>query len=692
MSESDKDQDPSTWYPLRNRQHDHRGWRPLRGKIMDDAETAAGESVRLVTTLQWQLEDAPLGEEALHSFGQNGPPMNVMDACPESGKLFVANQRRLVQLSIDELSRSARAMETDGANAPRRRPTEEAASLLLPAQANRVRCGYVGRRPVVVAVDSVGGVTVAATTADAVQAVATLSNFQPTRSGARSGPGVNPNSLPMSTWGIALEHHPSSSSRAQPPAWHSDASDEDSDDPEGYVLVSANDHCVKSFALKPDGAPSRHRRGSEPPHAAHPSGGGGLRPAAGQRRWSMVDAARSLPPASMRLPDRRRVQEDPDERLADKASAMRVMLVHSSNIPSIDVADGQLLSASLDGHVCRVTLPKSRVEHGLPAATGGQHQAAPAAGGYGGQPAAASPAVPARNGYTAAAAEAPDSGLDAAALPHDMAAYVGRGPVQTAACFLPQPAEPGTGLWNVSWIPLKTIRALESEGQEPDSDGPAIEWKTAPGAPPLAHELLKAYVLPFLEAEQLLGKLQAVSVGHAALARQEVEAEHRTEHVAMCIDSTNAYLLNDDLKLIARLPLLVDVVFAHARYVPEISSILVASKFETSPRKQMAAITVWRRRRSLHFRLAASTLQTWPSKGEQPYTNHPPNLCVGMTTAPSTVSAPAGGLPPRPSDAVTGAAAGASSAADLFVLLASRHLSCHSIARDIEATGWRLGS
>lgn len=40
----------------------------------------------------WEVPKLPLGAQELWHFGPNGPPMNVMDACPVSKMLWVGNQ------------------------------------------------------------------------------------------------------------------------------------------------------------------------------------------------------------------------------------------------------------------------------------------------------------------------------------------------------------------------------------------------------------------------------------------------------------------------------------------------------------------------------------------------------------------------------------------------------------------------
>ena len=56
------------------------------------ADKAAALSLNLNWKKIWEVPKVPLGTAELWQFGPNGPPMNVMDTCPVSNMLWIANQ------------------------------------------------------------------------------------------------------------------------------------------------------------------------------------------------------------------------------------------------------------------------------------------------------------------------------------------------------------------------------------------------------------------------------------------------------------------------------------------------------------------------------------------------------------------------------------------------------------------------
>lgn len=56
------------------------------------ADKAAALSFNLNWKKIWEVPKVPLGTAELWQFGPNGPPMNVMDTCPVSNMLWIANQ------------------------------------------------------------------------------------------------------------------------------------------------------------------------------------------------------------------------------------------------------------------------------------------------------------------------------------------------------------------------------------------------------------------------------------------------------------------------------------------------------------------------------------------------------------------------------------------------------------------------
>ncbi|CAK0831446.1 unnamed protein product [Prorocentrum cordatum] len=242
-------------------------------------------------TLAWQLLSAPLGRESLGAFGVNGPPMNVMDCCPVSGRVFVANQRSLLGFSLASLRRLATQENAAGTAL---REDQEAAEggewrcerpLLLRAQANRLRCGQIAGRAVVATVDAAGGVTVVPSDRAGLEPVVTVTNKARARASGDRGCRVRPDAwtasehrgalvnpmapdeaawtgAPVSTWGLALAPHGD-----QPP-----------ESGVGALAVSANDHEVRVWFV----APPRGERADawEPPGGPSVDLAGGLLAAA----------------------------------------------------------------------------------------------------------------------------------------------------------------------------------------------------------------------------------------------------------------------------------------------------------------------------------------------------------------------------------------------------------------------------
>jgi len=218
-----------------------------------------------------------VGPDSLQAFGMNGPPMNILDVCCKSQRIFVANQRQIVSLSMD---------------GPDASPTIPVGPS-IPGQANRLRCGVVGGTPVAVVADSRGGVSMVSTEAVGNGRPATMFSVQNKD---------NLNANPISTWGIALEH-------------------QERDNTSFDVVVSANDYCVKAWTLSP-------------PCISAQSGP--------QPRWPMA--------------------------LERQQRVPRVVGQHYGNIPSIDLANGLVVSVSLDGQISVVPVCNKDTLHSPPLA------------------------------------------------------------------------------------------------------------------------------------------------------------------------------------------------------------------------------------------------------------------------------------------------------------------------------------
>eukprot|EP00927_Polykrikos_kofoidii_P076715 TRINITY_DN73755_c0_g1_i1.p1 TRINITY_DN73755_c0_g1~~TRINITY_DN73755_c0_g1_i1.p1 ORF type:complete len:826 (+),score=125.15 TRINITY_DN73755_c0_g1_i1:159-2636(+) len=691
----------------------------LLGVHFDDEESAACRSVSITAKLCWEVDDAPVGPEALTRFGPNGPPMNIMDGCAETRKLFVANQRRLVGLSVDALkSFSERRIPNINQSAQ--------AAAMLSAPVNRVRCGYIGRRPVVVAVDSRGSVVVVPTTDPRMSIAASMTNYAAEPVGQPSSGRIP---RPTSTWGVALSRFPTRRPSSE---------DEDI----GYVVASANDHCVKRWILR------------APPDALHGTGEGSValagqtaRRSAGllsndvlptSRKWSVLssnfrDAGRTSRSASSALQS---VAALPAAEVAvsssaagaasvggdgvtsftepaapgvsattaaadavvqtaspsaaaaagetqaaaeasDLADTAQALLMHRGNVPSIDLASGLVLSAGLDGHVCVVPVVRE-VAGAQTASTACSRSEAP--------PVAVEEALSAGTELVQPEEDTLMGNNGEHPPPLDLS---GEGaPRQALEFHVPSDFHQ---MWNACWVPLRSIccvmpkcnrdgRAVvaAAEGQ---LKGQPMEWAVGPSAV-LSSEIVSSYVLPFLSAADLMSAVQLLNPAHAVGAQSELQGIGRTESFALCFSQGMVWLLDPKLRVRCQARLPFQATFAHACYVPHLSSAIVAAKFETRfGRQYVWAVTILRRRRSLCFRLLVR-----PSEINNPFASQwPMGIFVGLTALPvsegSADSHDAGTetesramLEERPK-----------LASDVFTLLASRRLSCHRVSLELSS-------
>jgi len=444
---------------------------------------SAPPKLRLNHSLLWEVVDLPLGYENLAGFGPNGPPMNVLDFCPATEQVFVANQRSLYSFSVPQLQ----ALSSEGGGGAA--VGEEVERLTeLPAQVNRIRCGRLVERPVVVAVGARGHVTVVAADADRSVA-ATLQNVAHDRG------------LPVSTWGLALAPH-----------WCPDRS--------GELAVSANDHCIKSWTACPDelrGGPSSVSSSASPfSPPPWPRRGVGI----SGERWSFLGA----------------------EGTANGRG--RLLVTHEMNIPCIDLVDGRLLSASLDGsvHVERLDA------------------------GARGAPCSVSTPVHAEGMWAAAWLPLRSLRTDASL----------RGPTP------------------------------EVGGKEGGGLRPQLQW-VASGVL-LPEEIIATSVLPLLSTADLLQILQLLSRGHSLVACAEVVAAHRRELLALCFSSSEAWLLDENARWLCRQPLPFNGTYAHVAYSSELSTLAVATKMDTTSETALWTVTPIRRRGSLRFSLQFNAL------------------------------------------------------------------------------------
>ena len=103
------------------------------------------------------------------------------------------------------------------------------------------------------------------------------------------------------------------------------------------------------------------------------------------------------------------------------------------------------------------------------------------------------------------------------------------------------------------------------------------------------------------------------------LVHAELREGHRREHFVLCFSEGAVWLLDDDLGICCRQRLPFNATFAHVVYSTELSTAVIASKFEPSE-SHLWAVTVVRRRRSLRFRLRVQRLpvtnglaHAWPT-------------------------------------------------------------------------------
>lgn len=511
-----------------------KGW---GGHVFKDEETDAASRLSICAEMLWELEDAPLGPGVLHAFGQNGPPMNILDVCPETDRLFVANQRQLLGLSIEALAAQAVGSE-------RIAPGFSLTPLNLNAQANRVRCGRVCGKAVAVAVDARGGVTVVQTAAPRLCSLAPLLNTVEI-------PGADRSIVGVSTWGIAIAGHGLFSART------SSSCD---------VVVSGNDHQVKAWAMAP------------PTDSLSDS-------------WAAIGCSSQGRPQPSQVID------------------------HSANIPSIDLVDGRIVAACLDGNVIMASVSK-------PTSFRGSQDR---------------PAVPGQFVDASLAAD------NASAEP-----------------LRPLPAKKhlADGIWNVCWVPLSSICSLAPPGQSSPSSSGAMNWSldilTLPG------QIIYEYVLPFFTAQELMSSIQLLSTAHFEASLDEVHAGGRAEHMILCLSKETAWLLDSRLNVRGSVSLPFDATFAHVSYEPGLSTAFVATKFEHSLR-QIWAIILVRRRRSLNFRLQLDYSLHTDVEAEESTRAWPHGVVVGMAAAKGR----------------------------LYALMAGRHLSCREVSLRC-GHAWRL--
>ncbi|CAE8620425.1 unnamed protein product [Polarella glacialis] len=520
------------------------------GPDPDRAAEQQASALQVTSRVLWELPEVSLGPCSLHHFGPNGPPMNVMDVCPVTHRLFIANQRQLFGFSIAGLT--ARALGSTVAS------NDFAGSVELGAQVNRIRCGQLAGRPVVVAVDSRGGVAVVPTNGRCTLEVAQTLQNSASQWGeippAASGP-----SRGTSTWGIGLQPH------GEP------AGDE------GTLLVTGNDHCVKAWWLRP--SPTACQTAAEVESDTH------TRSCAGHlhsstERWKVREylSPQGLPPTG-----------------GNTTGCPHTLLHLSENLPGIDLAQGHALVASLDGSVTSMEVcpppawSAAQTEHG-----------------------ASSSALSALEENRRWRELGPEVSLgrDVGAgegAPAGPPLWHTKSTPPWRHIFAPR-SQHLRRTWNACWIPLRSIRCVDAPPLPKMPPDIVLEWGGLPdpGAT-LSGEIVKSSVLPLLTADELLMVVQLLSMAHAPAARAEVAARHRIEQMALIFSENDVWLVDSCLGARCRQTLPFQAAFAHVSYMPEASTAFIAPKMARNA-NPIWAVTVLRRARSLRFRLQVQAL------------------------------------------------------------------------------------
>merc|ERR1712007_166998 len=137
-----------------------------------------------------------------------------------------------------------------------------------------------------------------------------------------------------------------------------------------------------------------------------------------------------------------------------------------------------------------------------------------------------------------------------------------------------------------------------------------LDWRHTCGIR-ICGALVTSSLLPFFTAEELFCVVQTISKAHAEAALREVRRSGRPERCILCVSTRMVLLLSAEFKVLCREALPFDATFAHVHFSPELSTAVVATKFERS-HKHVWAITVLRRQRSQRFIIQISPLNVEP--------------------------------------------------------------------------------
>lgn len=187
--------------------------------------------------------------------------------------------------------------------------------------------------------------------------------------------------------------------------------------------------------------------------------------------------------------------------------------------------------------------------------------------------------------------------------------------------------------WNACWFPLQCIHEVAAPAL-PEPTAAVMEWDVCDQVSgklqaSLSAEIISAFVLPMLEAQDLLATLQPLSMAHSFAVREEVVGKHRAEQMALIFSEAHVWLTDGCLGTRCQQLLPFRAAFAHVACMPEASSVLVAPKMDAS-QNQMWAVTILRRSRSLRFQLQVHPLHA----GSVPPAPWHSGVTVGMAAGP----------------------------------------------------------
>eukprot|EP00747_Dinoflagellata_sp_TGD_P170074 gnl/TRDRNA2_/TRDRNA2_200699_c0_seq1.p1 gnl/TRDRNA2_/TRDRNA2_200699_c0~~gnl/TRDRNA2_/TRDRNA2_200699_c0_seq1.p1 ORF type:complete len:486 (-),score=61.98 gnl/TRDRNA2_/TRDRNA2_200699_c0_seq1:41-1498(-) len=131
-------------------------------------------------------------------------------------------------------------------------------------------------------------------------------------------------------------------------------------------------------------------------------------------------------------------------------------------------------------------------------------------------------------------------------------------------------------VWGTQWLRLSCVQTLgvsehrsgRAEGGKPSE----IQWASLPG------ELICRCLLHFLSLRDLACSIACMNRQHKAVAESELTGSWRTECLALCYSDGEAWLLDQQLRMLVRQGLPFCAAHAHGAPVLQMASVLVAPK------------------------------------------------------------------------------------------------------------------